>query len=151
MAPAVPLRVGRAVSRVQLALNVSDLDAAVEFYSRLFGVEVHKRRDGYANFIVNDPPLKLALFEVEDRETGVSGALNHIGVEVMSSQEVAEHDARLGVQGLDARRGEGVVCCHAEQDKIWLDDPNGLEWEIYTVTDETPDGKSLTDIQTCCG
>lgn len=151
MAPAVPLRVGRAVSRVQLALNVSDLDAAVEFYSRLFGVEVHKRRDGYANFIVEDPPLKLALFEVEDRETGVSGALNHIGVEVMSSQEVAEHDARLGVQGLDVRRGEGVVCCHAEQDKIWLDDPNGLEWEIYTVTDETPDGKSLTDIQTCCG
>jgi catechol 2,3-dioxygenase-like lactoylglutathione lyase family enzyme len=151
MAPAVPLRVGRAVSRVQLALNVSDLDAAVEFYSRLFGVEVHKRRDGYANFIVEDPPLKLALFEVEDRETGVSGALNHIGVEVMSSQEVAEHDARLGVQGLDVRRGEGVVCCHAEQDKIWLDDPNGLEWEIYTVTDETPDGKSLIDIQTCCG
>ena len=151
MAPAVPLRVGRAVSRVQLALNVSDLDAAVEFYSRLFGVEVHKKRDGYANFIVEDPPLKLALFEVEDRETGVSGALNHIGVEVMSSQEVAEHDARLGAQGIDVRRGEGVVCCHAEQDKIWLDDPNGLEWEIYTVTDETPDGKSLTDIQTCCG
>ena len=133
-----------------MALNVSDLDTAVDFYSRLFGVEVHKRRDGYANFIIADPPLKLALFEVDDRGTGVSGALNHIGVEVMSSQDVAEHDGRLGEQGLDVRRGEGVVCCHAEQDKIWLSDPDDLEWELYTVTDEAPDGRELIDIQGCC-
>lgn len=138
------------MARIQLALNVSDLQAAIDFYTRLFGVEVHKRRKGYANFVVEDPPLKLALFEVADRGTGVAGALNHLGVEVMSTREVLERDAQLGGQGMEVRRGEGVVCCHAEQDKIWLDDPDGLEWEVYTVTDETPDGEGLIAIDACC-
>lgn len=138
------------MSRVQLALNVSNLEAAIDFYSRLFGVKVHKRREGYANFVVDDPPLKLALFEIADRGAGVPDALNHIGVEVMTTHEVMEHDARLGEQGVSVRRGEGVVCCHAEQDKIWLDDPDGLEWEIYTVTDETPDGLDLVGTEGCC-
>jgi len=138
------------MARVQLALNVSDLEAAVGFYERLFGVQVHKRREGYANFVVADPPLKLALFEVPDRGEPVSGALNHLGVEVATSCEVTDHDGRLESDGLDVRRGQGVVCCHAQQDKIWLDDPDGLEWEIYTVTEENLEGLALADQPQCC-
>lgn len=138
------------MARVQLALNVSDLNAAITFYSELFGAPVHKRRPGYANFVVADPPLKLALFEVADRGIGVPGALNHIGVEVSESERVGAADARLETAGLDVRRESAVVCCHAEQDKIWIDDPDGLEWEIYAVTDETPDGGALIIEEPCC-
>lgn len=138
------------MARVQLALNVSDLDAAVAFYSDLFNVPVHKRRPGYANFVVVDPPLKLALFETPDRGAGVPGALNHIGVEVETPAQVGMADERLGSLGAKVRRGPGVVCCHAEQDKIWIDDPDDLEWEIYAVTDETPDGGALVMVDGCC-
>lgn len=138
------------MSRVQLALNVSDLDAAVDFYSRLFNVSVHKRREGYANFVVADPPLKLALIEVDSRGSGVAGALNHIGVEVAATVDVAEEDERLESSGITVRREMGVVCCHAEQDKVWVDDPDGLEWEVYAVTDETPDGLAMIDMTGCC-
>lgn len=138
------------MSRLQLALNVSDLDAAVDFYSRLFGVAVHKRRDGYANFVVADPPLKLALFEAAGRGTGVPGALNHVGVEVLDSHQVGAQEARLAASGTDMRRDTAVVCCHAEQDKIWVDDPDGLEWEIYAVTDDAPDQLPLTSVEGCC-
>lgn len=138
------------MARVQLALNVTDLDAAVDFYSALFQVPVHKKRPGYANFVVTDPPLKLALFEVTDRGHGVVGALNHIGVEVLEESHVGSADGRLSAAGLELRRDPSVVCCHAEQNKIWLDDPDGLEWEIYAVTDDAPDGLPLTSTQDCC-
>jgi catechol 2,3-dioxygenase-like lactoylglutathione lyase family enzyme len=116
------------MSRVQLALNVTDLDAAVDFYRRLFATEPAKRRPGYANFAVADPPLKLVLIE------GSSGAsLNHLGVEVGSSDEVASAQRRLTGEGLDTATEEGVTCCYATQDKVWVDDPDGAPWEVYTV------------------
>ncbi len=120
-------------SRVQLALNVSDLDAAVAFYSELFRTEPHKVRPGYANFEVADPPLKLVLIEHSGGES-----LNHIGVEVFSTERVIAETRRLGAAGLETRVEDGVVCCHAEQDKVWVSDPDGLAWEVYTVTDDEP-------------
>ncbi len=117
------------MSRVQLALNVSDLDEAVAFYSRLFGARPVKVRPGYANFAVADPPLKLVLFEGEGR----AGTLNHLGVEVGSVEEVARARARLEAQGLEAAAEEQVDCCYALQDKVWVDDPDGAPWEVYTV------------------
>jgi len=117
------------VSRVQLALNVSDIDEAVEFYSKLFATEPAKRRPGYANFAVADPPLKLVLIENESAD----GRLNHLGVEVPSPDDVAAADARLKDDGLPTATEDNVTCCYAVQDKVWVDDPDGAPWEIYTV------------------
>jgi catechol 2,3-dioxygenase-like lactoylglutathione lyase family enzyme len=117
------------MSRVQLALNVSDLDEAIEFYSALFQAEPAKRREGYANFAVESPPLKLVLIE----NPGAAGRLNHLGVEVFSTQEVTAAQARLTGEGLATAAEEGVTCCYAQQDKVWVDDPDGAPWEIYTV------------------
>jgi catechol 2,3-dioxygenase-like lactoylglutathione lyase family enzyme len=117
------------VSRVQLALNVSDVDAAVEFYSRLFGVAPAKRRPGYANFAIDEPALKLVLIENADSPA----TLNHLGVEVGSSGDVAAAQARLSGEGLETATEEGVSCCYAVQDKVWVSDPDGAPWEIYTV------------------
>ncbi len=117
------------MSRVQLALNVSDLDAAVDFYSKLFGAEPAKRRPGYANFAVTEPPLKLVLIE----SSGPGGTLNHLGVEVESADEVKAAHARLAGEGLATATEEGVTCCYATQDKVWVDDPDGAPWELYTV------------------
>jgi len=138
------------MARVQLALNVSDLESAIEFYSRLFGTEVHKRRPGYANFEVADPPMKLVLFEVDDRGEGTLNALNHIGIEVPAPADVGSQDIALSDAGLAVRREDAVVCCHAEQDKVYVVDPDGLEWETYAVTDESPDGLDLISTETCC-
>ena len=138
------------MARVQVALNVSDLDTAVEFYSRAFRTAVHKRRPGYANFEIADPPMKLVLFEVDDRGEGSGNALNHIGIEVPTTEDVGEQDVALSDAGLEVRREEGVVCCHAEQDKIYVVDPDGLEWETYAVTDESPDGLDLLGTGNCC-
>jgi len=117
------------MSRVQLAINVSDLDAAVDFYSKLFAVEPAKRRPGYANFAVADPPLKLIL--VEGR--GEPASLNHLGVEVESTDEVGAAQARLAGEGMATVTEDNVTCCYAVQDKVWVDDPDGAAWEIYTV------------------
>ncbi|MEW6473999.1 MAG: ArsI/CadI family heavy metal resistance metalloenzyme [Actinomycetota bacterium] len=117
------------MSRVQLALNVSDVDAAVEFYSRLFGVAPAKRRPGYANFAIDEPALKLVLIENADSPA----TLNHLGVEVGSSGDVAAAQARLSGEGLETATEEGVSCCYAVQDKVWVSDPDGAPWEIYTV------------------
>jgi catechol 2,3-dioxygenase-like lactoylglutathione lyase family enzyme len=117
------------MSRVQLALNVSDLDAAVDFYSKLFAVEPAKRRPGYANFAVVDPPLKLIL--IEGRGDGAS--LNHLGVEMASTDEVSAAQVRLAGEGLPTATEDNVTCCYAVQDKVWVDDPDGAPWEIYTV------------------
>ena len=117
------------MARVQLALNVSDVDAAVDFYSRLFGVAPAKRRPGYANFAINEPALKLVLIE----NAAAAATLNHLGVEVGSSGEVASAQARLAGEGLETATEEGVSCCYAVQDKVWVSDPDGAPWEIYTV------------------
>ena len=117
------------MSRVQLALNVSDLDAAVDFYSKLFDTAPAKVRPGYANFAITEPPLKLVLIA----GAGEPGSLNHLGVEVADSAEVGAAQARLAGRGLPTATEENVACCYAVQDKVWVDGPDGTPWEIYTV------------------
>jgi hypothetical protein len=128
-----------AVSRVQLALNVANIEEAIEFYSKLFATEPAKVRPGYANFAIADPPLKLVLIE---NEAAVAGSLNHLGVEVESTDEVAMAQARLSAAELPTAAEEQVSCCYAVQDKVWVDGPGGEPWEIYTVLSdtETPGG-----------
>ena len=117
------------MSRLQLALNVSDVDAAVDFYSRLYGVGPAKRRPGYANFAIDEPALKLVLIENPD----APATLNHLGVEVGSSGDVTTARARLAGEGLATATQENVSCCYAVQDKVWVSDPDGAPWEICTV------------------
>lgn len=117
------------MSRVQIALNVSNVDAAVDFYSKLLGAEPAKRRPGYANFAIAHPPLKLVLIENPD----APGTLNHLGIEVESTAEVAVANDRLKQVGLAPAPEEKVTCCYALQDKVWVHDPDGAPWEIYTV------------------
>ena len=132
------------MSRVQLALNVTDVDAAVAFYSKLFGTEPAKRRPGYANFAISEPPLKLVLIEVpHGREVGVAGALNHLGVEVDSPEEVQAATRRLAGEGLEPLVQESTTCCYAVQDKAWVDDPDGAPWEVYTVLADASDEADL--------
>jgi catechol 2,3-dioxygenase-like lactoylglutathione lyase family enzyme len=118
------------MSRVQLALNVDDIDEAVAFYSKLFGAEPAKRHDGYANFAVTNPPLKLVLLE----NPGHGGTLNHLGVEVADTNEVDAEQTRLADIGLASVDERGTTCCYAKQDKFWVEGaPNGERWEVYTV------------------
>jgi catechol 2,3-dioxygenase-like lactoylglutathione lyase family enzyme len=124
------------MSRVQLALNVADLDEAIEFYSKLFATAPAKVRPGYANFAVVDPPLKLVLIEDADR---TPGTLNHLGVEVATSDEVSAAQARLAAADLATALEERTSCCFAVQDKVWVDGPGGEPWEIYTVLSDTDD------------
>jgi len=136
------------VNRVQLALNVADLDAAVDFYRRMFGVQVHKRRPGYANFAIADPPLKLVLFEAPT----ASQQLNHLGVEVASPEGVALAADRFGRAGLTTRTSEQELCCHAVQDKVYVhapDVPLG-HWEFYTIVDDDPAEAIADDAAQCC-
>ena len=127
------------MARVQLALNVSDLRSAVAFYARLFGAEPAKLRPGYANFAITEPPLKLVLLEsAEARGAGVAGALNHLGVEVDSSQQVSEASDRLTGEGLVTAGLDTVTCCYAVQDKVWVHDPDQVPWEVYTVLADAP-------------
>ena len=123
-----------ALPRVQLALNVSDVDAAVDFYTKLFGAAPHKQRPGYANFALENPPLKLVLIE----NAAAAGSLNHLGVEVDGVAKVAEARAGIDQVGLPSHDEDDVVCCHARQDKVWVSDPDGRSWEFYTITDDNP-------------
>ena len=137
------------MSRVQLALNVPNIDDAVVFYSKLFRTEPSKRKPGYANFAIADPPLKLVLFE----QTDASARLNHLGVEVFSTDEVAAAQARLTGEGVAAVEENGT-CCFAKQDKVWVDGPDGA-WEIYTVLEDVDDfGTSSSHVEgedaLCC-
>ena len=140
------------MSRLQLALNVDNVDEAVAFYSKLFGTEPAKRRDGYANFAVTNPPLKLVLLE----NPGHGGTLNHLGVEVETTAEVTAAQRRLAKEGLQTATEDEVACCYAVQDKVWVDGPAGEPWEIYTVLAdvEMPGGQLRTvDPETgasCC-
>jgi catechol 2,3-dioxygenase-like lactoylglutathione lyase family enzyme len=118
------------MSRLQLAINVNDLDESVAFYSRLFGTEPAKRRPGYANFAVAQPPLKLVLIE----NPGKGGTLNHLGVEVSDTDAVNAEQTRMAVHGFATIDERESTCCYAKQDKFWVQNtPNGEQWEIYTV------------------
>src|SRR3954464_7557744 len=117
------------MSRVQLALNVENLDESIDFYSKLFATPPAKVRPGYANFAIAEPPLKLVLLE----GVGAPGSLNHLGVEVESTGDVASTQQRLTGDGLATATEDQVECCWALQDKVWVDAPDDLSWEIYTV------------------
>src|SRR5690348_10030363 len=136
------------MSRVQLALNVDDIDEAVAYYSKLFGTEPAKRRDGYANFAVANPPLKLVLLE----NPGQGGSLNHLGVEVETTEAVDAEQSRLATAGLAAVDERGSTCCYAKQDKFWVEAaPSGERWEIYTVLEDSPTFFSAScDGPECC-
>jgi catechol 2,3-dioxygenase-like lactoylglutathione lyase family enzyme len=135
------------MSRVQLALNVDDLDTSVTFYSALFGTAPAKVRPGYANFAVVDPPLKLVLIE----SPGQGGSLNHLGVEVPSVDTVDTEQTRLSASGLSSLDERGTTCCYAKQDKFWVEGtPDGERWEVYTVLEDSATFAS-TDGSACCG
>ncbi len=125
------------MSRVQLSINVSDFDAAVAFYTRLFGTDPAKLRPGYANFAIDDPPLKLVL---NSPGNGPGGTINHLGVEVGPAGDVTRAEARLAASGMEPEPEPAAVCCYARQDKVLAHDPDGVAWEFYTVLEhvETP-------------
>jgi catechol 2,3-dioxygenase-like lactoylglutathione lyase family enzyme len=117
------------MSRVQLALNVDNLGEAIAFYSKLFDTEPAKVKDGYANFAIAEPALKLVLLE----NPGNGGTINHLGVEVESTDTVRTEIARLASEGMLTEEEIGTTCCFATQDKVWVTGPGGEKWEIYTV------------------
>jgi len=130
------------MARLQLALNVADLDASIDFYTKLFQVPPAKVRDGYANFAITDPPLKLVLFA----GAGEPGSLNHLGVEVESTDEVMAATARARGEDLATDLQESTTCCYAVQDKVWVQGPDNA-WEIYKVLADAP---VLTPTDGCC-
>ena len=144
------------MSRVQLALNVDNVDEAVTFYAKLFDTEPAKRRPGYANFAITEPPLKLVLLE----NPGQGGSINHLGVEMADVDTVDAEQTRLAEEGLASIDERGTTCCYAKQDKFWVQGaPNGEAWEVYTVlADSRPDleGKTSAELSevagdgTCC-
>jgi catechol 2,3-dioxygenase-like lactoylglutathione lyase family enzyme len=146
-----------AMSRVQLALRVADLDAAIAFYSKLFDAEPAKRRPGYANFAVAEPPLKLVLLE---GAAGEPTRMDHLGVEVETTDEVAAAAGRLAAAGLATDIQDDTTCCYAVQDKVWVTGPGKEPWEVYTVkADDRPELEGVTDLGlsavagdgACCG
>jgi catechol 2,3-dioxygenase-like lactoylglutathione lyase family enzyme len=134
------------MSRVQLALNVPDLDTSVAFYSKLFGVEPAKRRPGYANFAITEPPLKLVLIE---GETGQDTRLDHLGVEVTSIGQVTAATDRLKDAGLATFEENDTSCCYALQDKVWVHGPGQEPWEVYVVKADA-DTLARQQGSTCC-
>ena len=139
------------MSRVQLALRVADLDAAVDFYCRLFDAVPAKRRPGYANFALTEPPLKLVLLE---GQAGEPTRMDHLGVEVATTDDVTAATGRLADAGLATRVEDNTTCCYAVQDKVWVTGPGGEPWEVYTVTgDARPDleGKSAAELSVVAG
>jgi len=134
------------MSRLQLALNVSDLDAAIDFYSRLFGTSPRKVQPGYANFAIDEPPLKLVLIENPNAE---GGSINHLGVEVFTVDEVAAATQRLASAGLETEVEMSTTCCYAVQDKVWVSGPDTERWEVYTVLADV-DTFGLSTDETCC-
>ena len=137
------------MSRLQLALNVDDLDESIAFYSTLFGTSPAKIRPGYANFAVAEPPLKLVLIE----NPGVGGSLNHLGVEVADTDAVDAEQTRLHEAGFASIDERDTVCCYAKQDKFWVENaPNGERWEVYTVLADSPTFSATVESGSgCCG
>ncbi len=119
--------------RLQLALNVSNLEESIDFYHRMFGVAPAKVKEGYANFAIDNPPLKLVLFE----GGGAPGSINHLGVETESAAEVSFAEARLAAEGLDPTLTAETICCFAEKTETWVDAPDGQKWEWYVKTGDT--------------
>lgn len=137
------------MSRIQLALNVDDVEAATAFYSKLFGVAPAKSKPGYANFALANPPLKLVLLE----NPGKGGTLNHLGIEVETVDDVDSELSRLGDAGLASTEERDTTCCYAKQDKFWVEGtPSGERWEIYTVLadSETFSAEPVTTGSGCC-
>jgi catechol 2,3-dioxygenase-like lactoylglutathione lyase family enzyme len=134
------------MSRIQLAVNVSDLEEAIDFYSRFFNAASAKVRPGYANFAIDDPPLKLVLIESE----ASPGSLNHLGVEVFSSDEVVRATKYLSDVGFETRVEENSACCFAVQDKVWVDGVDGSPWEVYTVLEDSAIANATNGDDTCC-
>ncbi|WP_439427022.1 ArsI/CadI family heavy metal resistance metalloenzyme [Micromonospora sp. LA-10] len=134
------------MSRVQLALRVSDLEGSVAFYSKLFGVEPAKRRPGYANFAVENPPLKLVLLE---GEPGLPTVMDHLGVEVATTEEVTAATNRLTESGLITLEENDTECCYALQDKVWVRGPGDEPWEVYTVKADSPQREKVVE-SACC-
>jgi catechol 2,3-dioxygenase-like lactoylglutathione lyase family enzyme len=133
------------MSRVQLALNVTDLEEAIAFYTKLFGTAPAKIREGYANFAIAEPPLKLVLIEGD----GPGGTLNHLGVEVESSDLVTAAIGRLQSEGLATDVEQGTSCCYAVQDKVWVHGPDAEPWEVYTVLGDAP-SMAQVPADSCC-
>lgn len=135
------------MSRVQLALNVSDMEEAVEFYSKLFATEPAKRKPGYANFTIADPPLKLVLIEGEG-----GGTLNHLGVEVDTAEEVTAAEARLAAAGLATTGVDDTTCCYAHKTETWVNDPDGAAWEWYVKVGDAEQMTSSPRVEDsqCC-
>jgi len=137
------------MARVQLALNVTDLDKAVDFYQKLFDTPPAKRKPGYANFAIDDPPLKLVLFE---GSTG--GTLNHLGVETMTAAEVVDAEGRLADAGLATTGVDDTECCYAQKSETWVVDPDGARWEWYVRKGDSEQlGHTVTgsnEPPTCC-
>lgn len=117
--------------RVQLAMNVRNLDESVAFYSKLFGEQPSKVKEGYANWALENPPLKFVIFE---RPDAPAGTINHLGVEVESAEEVVAEELRLRNEGLTTSGIDDTICCFAEKVETWVDDPNGPRWEFYVKT-----------------
>lgn len=135
------------MSRIQLALNVTDVDAAVAFYEKLFATPVAKRKDGYANFEVAEPPLKLVLIEASE-----GGTLNHLGVETTVASEVADAESRLKESGLETTGVDDTTCCYATKTETWVTDPDGAKWEWYVKTGEAEQMASgpIAEGAACC-
>jgi catechol 2,3-dioxygenase-like lactoylglutathione lyase family enzyme len=134
------------MSRIQLALNVSDLDAAVDFYSRYFDATPAKVRPGYANFAIEEPPLKLVLIQ----GAGDPGSINHLGVEVFSTDDVAAKAAYLATSGFEVEVEDATTCCHAVQDKVWVAGPDDTSWETYVVLEDADASTSGDGEGTSC-
>ena len=123
--------------RLQIALNVSDLDRSIDFYSRLFGEDPAKIKEGYANWSLAEPPLKLVLFERRLADDGDTARdINHLGIEVDSTDEVTEIEARLAASGLETTGVDDTICCFAGKTETWLVDPDGHRWEVYVKTSD---------------
>ncbi len=129
--------------RLQLALNVADIDEAVDFYSRMFATEPARRRPGYANFAIDEPPLKLVLFETADSADdccgagAVGGTINHLGVETETVEQVMQAERRLSAEGLETTGVDDTQCCYAEKSETWVTDPDGSRWEWYVRTGDS--------------
>ena len=143
------------MSRLQLAIDVGDLDEAIDFYSSMFGTGPAKVRPGYANFAIDEPPLKLVLFE----KPGAGGTINHLGVEVGTAAEVVAAEARLAAAGLETTGVDDTECCYAEKTETWLEAPDDLRWEWYVRTADSDQMESVLverhaapgSDTTCCG
>lgn len=133
--------------RLQLALNVKNIEEATAYYSKLFDARPHKQRKGYANFAIDNPPLKLVLFENPDAEERI----NHLGVELNQGENLDDVTKRLNDSGISHRTENQTTCCFATQNKVWSIEPQGLHWEWYTITDDNPEMSSEPESPACCG